>query len=273
MECPGKKCDSHTKEAKRVYLKYLYNANMKFGNDLDDFLYTMDGHHERLEDMGQPVPDERYEHIILQALPAEYERVRTASYGRRDFRLADFRRMMSTLYIDCLSRPNNSFLVVGRRVAMPLAGGGDSPTNCHYCGHPGHRHKTCVAWIATQHEGRNQDATRSTPFRCWKGRKGGHSKSMWCSFHKCVTHSDETCRTQQQQMDNNGSANCASQELNYHFVFTASVPTPGSNLGGQDISFAAVELLTIDEPTKGQGFLPFGPTDKQVASFDALVGG
>ena len=49
----------------------------------------MDGFRERLEDMGQPVPDERYEDIILQAIPAEYERVRTASYERRDFHLAD----------------------------------------------------------------------------------------------------------------------------------------------------------------------------------------
>ena len=54
--------------------------------------------------MGQPVPDERCEDIILQALPAEYERVRTASYERQDFHLADIRRMMSALYIDCLSR-------------------------------------------------------------------------------------------------------------------------------------------------------------------------
>ena len=45
----------------------------------------MDGFRKRLEDMAQPVSDERYEDIILQALPAEYKRVRTASYERRDF--------------------------------------------------------------------------------------------------------------------------------------------------------------------------------------------
>ena len=97
---------------------------------------------ERLEDMGQPVPDERYEDIILQALPAKYQRVRTASYQRRDFYLADIRGMMSTLYIDCLSRPINSPSVVGCKVAMHLTWGGDSPINCHYCGNPGHRQKT-----------------------------------------------------------------------------------------------------------------------------------
>ena len=72
---------------------------MKSGDDPDDFLYTMHGFRERLEDMGQSVPDERYEDIILQAIPAEYERVRTASYERRDFHLADIRRMVSALYM------------------------------------------------------------------------------------------------------------------------------------------------------------------------------
>ena len=103
-----KKYNSNTKEARRAHHEYLHNAKMKSGGDPDDFLYTIDGYRERLKDMGQPVPDERYEDIILQALPAEYERVRTASYERRDFHLADIRRMMSALYIDCLSRPNNS---------------------------------------------------------------------------------------------------------------------------------------------------------------------
>ncbi|CAN0465229.1 unnamed protein product [Ascophyllum nodosum] len=151
---------------------------------------------------------------------------------------------------------------------MHLTGGGDSPINCHYCGNPGHRQKTCVAWIATQRKGRNQHATRSTPFRRWKGRKRGESKPTWCSFHKSSIHSDETCRTQKQQMGGNGSANYASQEPDYPSAFTASDPTPGSNLEGQGISFAAVEVPTRDEPTKEQGFGSLGPTDEPFASFD-----
>ena len=102
---------------------------MKSGDDPEDFLYTMDGFRERLEDMGQPVADERYEDIILQAIPAEYERVRTASYERRDFHLADIRRMMSALYIDCLSRPNNSPLVAGRGVAIQATGETTAPSS------------------------------------------------------------------------------------------------------------------------------------------------
>ena len=123
---------------------------MKSGDDPDDFLYTMDGFRECLENMGQSVPDERYEDTILQALPAEYERIHTASYERRDFPLADIRRMMSALYIDYLSRPNNSPLVAGRGVAMQATGGDDSTIKCHYCGNPGHRQKIYVAWIPAQ---------------------------------------------------------------------------------------------------------------------------
>ena len=263
-----KKYNSNTKGARRAYHEYLRNTKIKSGDDPDDFQYTMDGYRERLEDMGQPVPDERYEDIILQALSAEYERVRTASYKMRDLHLADIRGMMSALYIDCLSPPNNSPSVVGRGVAMYLTGGGNSPINCHYCGNPGHRQNTCVACIAAQREGRNPHATRSTPFRRWKGRERGESKPMWCSFHKSSTHSDETCRTRKQKINDNGSASCASHDSNYQFVFTASDSTHGSNFEGQDISFAAVEVPTRQEPTKEQGFGPFGSTDEPVASFD-----
>ena len=96
----------------------------------------MNGFNERLEDMGQPVPDERYEDVILQTLPAEYERVCTASYERRDFHLADIRRMMNALYIDCLCRSNNSPLVAGREIVMQATEGDDSTIKCHYCGNP-----------------------------------------------------------------------------------------------------------------------------------------
>ena len=263
-----KKYNSNTKEATRAYHEYLHNAKMKSGDDPDYFLYTMDGYRERLKDTGQPVPDERYEDIILQALPAEYGRVRTASYERRDFHLADIRRMFSAPYIDCLSRPNNSLLVAGRAVAMQATGGDNSTIKCHYCGNPGHHQKNCVAWIAAQYKDGNQQTTRSTPLGRWKRKAGEDDKSMWCSFHKSTTHSDETCRKQQQQMGNNGSANCANQGSDYPGVLTAGDPPPGSNIKEQGISFAAVEVSTREEPSKEQSVWPSGPTGEAVASFD-----
>ena len=174
-----KQYNSNTKEARRAYHEYLHNAKMKSGDDPNDFLYTMDGYCERLKDMGQRVPDERYEDIILQALPAEYEGVRTASYERRDFHLADIRRKMSALYIDCLSRPNNSLLVAGRGIVMQATGGDDSTIKCHYCGNPGHRQKNCVAWIAARwcKDGKQQ-TTRSTPLGRRKRKAGEDGRPM-----------------------------------------------------------------------------------------------
>ena len=83
---------------------------------------------------------------------------------------------------------------------------------------------------------------------------------MWCSFHKSTTHGDETCRTLQQQLGNNGSANCANQGSDYPAVLTASGPPPSSNIEEQGISFAVVEVPTRDEPSKKESFWPFGPT-------------
>ena len=91
---------------------------------------------------------------------------------------------------------------------------------------------------------------------------------MWYSSHKSTAHSEETCRTLQQQMRNNGSANCANQGSDYPAVLTASDPPPGSNIEEQDISFAAVEVPTRDEPSKQESFWTFGPTGEAVASFD-----
>ena len=88
------------------------------------------------------------------------------------------------------------------------------------------------------------------------------------SFHESTTHSNETCRTLQHQLGNNGSANCANQGSDYPAVLTASDPPPGSSIEEQGISFAAVEVLTRDEPSKEESFWPFGPTSKAVASFD-----
>lgn len=57
----------------------------------------MDGYRDRLEEMGRPIPHDRYEGIILRALPTEHERVRIARCEKRDFNLADIRHMVRTM--------------------------------------------------------------------------------------------------------------------------------------------------------------------------------
>ena len=107
---------------------------------------------------------------------------------------------------------------------------------------------TAVIRVTAQCKGRNQQTTRLTPLGRWRRKAGGDGKPMWCLFHKSTTHSDEVCRRQQQQMKNNGSANCANQGWDYPAVLTASDPLPGINIKEQGISFAAVEVPTREEP-------------------------
>ena len=80
------------------------NTTMQPGQNPDDFLFVLEECRDLPAKMGQMVHDERYDEIILQALPPEYERVRTASYERRDFGLEESRHMVHTMYVDYLSR-------------------------------------------------------------------------------------------------------------------------------------------------------------------------
>ena len=95
---------------------------MEPGQDPDDLFFVLDECRDLLEEMGQSVHDERYEDIILQALPPEYERVRTARYERRDFRLDDIRHMVHTMYVDDRSCSVSATQITGRGNAMQVVG-------------------------------------------------------------------------------------------------------------------------------------------------------
>ena len=58
---------------------------------------------QRVRSTGSPA-DRQYEDIALQALPSEYDRIRQTHLERRDYDLADIRRMMSAIYANNLSR-------------------------------------------------------------------------------------------------------------------------------------------------------------------------
>ena len=98
------------------------NTTMQPGQNPDDFLFVLEECRDLPAKMGQMVHDERYDEIILQALPPEYERVRTASYERRDFGLDDIRHMVHTMYVDNISRSVNAKPVAGRGIAMQVVG-------------------------------------------------------------------------------------------------------------------------------------------------------
>ena len=106
---------------------------MESGEDPDDFFLVLDGCCDLHVEMGQTVHDERYESVILQTLPAEHERVRNASYEKRDLRLVEVRHMVHTTLVDSLSQPSPSKPVAGRGVAIQAAGHANSDVWCKYC--------------------------------------------------------------------------------------------------------------------------------------------
>ena len=111
---------------------------MEPGQDPDDLFSVLDERRDLLEEMGQTAHDERYEDIILQAIPSEYERVRTASYERQDFG-AGRHSTHGTHYIGRQpSRSFNSKPVAGRGVAVQVVGDNSSDLKCNYCKGVGH---------------------------------------------------------------------------------------------------------------------------------------
>ena len=65
-----KNYSSHTKEARRAYYEQLHNTKMKCSDDPDDLLNKLGGYRERLENVGQPAPDERYDDINYSSGPS-----------------------------------------------------------------------------------------------------------------------------------------------------------------------------------------------------------
>ena len=105
--------DGNGKNARREYHHKLHTIMIESGDDSEDFFFVMDGNRDRLDEVGQPTPTERYEDI-LRALHADNERFRSASCGKRDFYLVDNRHMASTMYVDHLSRENATSVFAGR---------------------------------------------------------------------------------------------------------------------------------------------------------------
>ena len=99
---------------------------MRSDEDPDDFIYKKDRCRDRLNSITpkENPSDRRFEDIILQCLPPEYDRFRQTYFGREVYNLADIRRMMSKIYADNLARSNSdsSRGIAGRGVAMQATG-------------------------------------------------------------------------------------------------------------------------------------------------------
>ena len=100
----------------------MASTRMRPGQDSDEYLYHMDSFQDRLNACDPPkgLTDRQYEDIILHALPSEWDRIRRTHLERRDFGLADIRRMMAAIYADNLSRSEPLKGNAGRGTAMKV---------------------------------------------------------------------------------------------------------------------------------------------------------
>ena len=93
-------------EALRTEHRKMNHTKMTPAQDPDEFFYIINTCRDRLDISTSPdSPTDQYrEDILLQALSPDYESIRRYDLKRRDFDLADVRRVMATVYADNLSR-------------------------------------------------------------------------------------------------------------------------------------------------------------------------
>ena len=276
------KFDGCSREALRAAHREMETVKMPSDKDSYDFLNKKDRCRDRLNSVTpkEGPSDRRYEDIILQYLPPEYDRIRQTYFEREDCGLTDIRRMMSKIYADNLARSHSdsSRGIAGRGVAMQAMGRDLSNINCYYCNKFGHYKNNCTDLKAARHQNRRRrqrqhkqrgrhQPDQSKPGGQQQQRGGGQ---MWCSYHKTTTHNDANYRATPANGPNG----------NAHFAQVRSPSVPGIcsswDLPGRDasdekpyISFLTREVQPAAKPAKARveeknGARPFGPVKTAV---------
>ena len=94
-----KKFDACSREALRAAHRELETVEIRSDKDPDNFLYKKGRCRDRLNSITpkEGPSDRRYEDIILQCLPPEYDRIRQTHFEGEDCNLADIWRTMSKI--------------------------------------------------------------------------------------------------------------------------------------------------------------------------------
>ena len=121
----------------RAAHRELETVKMRSDEDSDDFLCKKDRCRDHLYSVTpkEGPLDHRYEDIILQCFPSEYDMIRQTHFEREDCNLEDIRRMMSKIYAEHLARSHSysSRGIAGRGVTMQATGRNFSKINCYCC--------------------------------------------------------------------------------------------------------------------------------------------
>ena len=143
--------------------------------DPDYFLYKKDRCRDRLNSVTpkEGPSDRRYEDIIVQCLPPEYDRIRQTHFEREDCNLEDIRRMMSKIYADNLARSHSdsSRGIAGRGVTMQATGRDLSKINCYYFNTFGQYKNDCADFKAGHHQNRRRRQRHHK-------QRGGHEQDQ-----------------------------------------------------------------------------------------------
>ena len=171
--------------------------------DPDGCLYRMDRCHDRLNacDPAAGAADHQYEDVLLQALPPEYKAIRQAHLERRDFGLADIRRIMAAICEDNPARSRSvSFRgITGRGASMKATTHDRNYIKCHACGCVGHFKIKCPLRVNQLQENDEQQTPQqlkeqqNNPPRQHQRNRGDGQGPVWCSFHKTTTYSEGDC--------------------------------------------------------------------------------
>ena len=191
------------------------STRMRPSQDPDNDLYHMNNCRGRLNACDPPEgpTDRQYEDIILQVLPLEYDRIRRTLLDRRDFGLADIRRIMVAIYANNLPRSESSKGIAGRGAAMQAVDRERTSVLCHYCDQFRHFKRKYLLRTKRQQQQRqqpvrhHQQQQRGQHQQKPRGRResngGGGRGRVWCSYHKTTSHNDADCRVQQHKAGGN----------------------------------------------------------------------
>ena len=155
------KLDGCSREALRAAHREVETVKMRSDEDPDNFLYKKKRCRDRLNSVTpkEGPSDRRYEDIILQCLPPEYDKIRQTHFEKKNCSLADIRRMISKIYADNLARSNSdsSRGIARRGVAMQATGRDLSKINCYCCNKFAHYKNDCADFKpAHQQNGRRK---------------------------------------------------------------------------------------------------------------------
>ena len=92
------KYNSNSQEARPACYEKLVSFRMKKGQDPDDYIIKLMETQGRLHGMGEQIPDERFEDILLQGLTDDYEFVKMTSFYSPKFCANEIQSMTRNLY-------------------------------------------------------------------------------------------------------------------------------------------------------------------------------